>query len=316
VIGSDMQPTPTPASGTTVVLGNHDRRVIIRPIAPDDAGALVDFYARLSPEDRRQRFFHFHQVTADEGRRMAAIEDEGGVALIAVIDDGTLVADARCARRDDTVADLAIAVSDDYRGLGLGEMLLDRLVAAAAAIGITTITAEVVGDNLPMHRLLSKRHFMITGRDGSSIVDAIFSTDGRLPAWPVDTEGPRILVEAGSWFGSMQERYLRDAGFSVAVCPGSPPDGSCDLLATGSCRLAEGADVIISSAADEESRRVLAAHAAAPEATPLIVAIGPEQPPSIHRARAISRSATAQELLAALEAEGVRPPGNTDMKRE
>ena len=301
-----------PPSRETVLL-LHDRRVTMRSIASADAGALMDFYAALSPEARQQRFFHFHQVRADEAQHMATIEARGcGVALVAVDDDSSIVADARCVRGNDTtehaVGDLAIVVRDDYQGLGLGRLLLDRLIAAAAQAGITTVVAELFGSNAPMRRLLSRYRFTIVNRDGLSLVEGRLSADSRVPAWPADTTRPRVLIEAGSWYGSIQERNLRDAGFSVAVCPGSPGTGSCDLLATGHCRLAEGADAIICSGANEESCQVLAAHEAARTRVPLFLSVAPEHSRSTNQARTISSMATPRELLDALGAEGIQPP--------
>jgi hypothetical protein len=190
----------------------------------------------------------------------------------------------------------------------LGHLLLDRLIAAAPRVGITTIVAELFSSNVAMRRLLSDHDFAIMERDGLSLVGARLSTDGRVPAWPAGTTRPRVLIEGGSWYGSLQERNLRDAGFSVAVCPGPPHRESCDLLATGRCRLAEGADAIICSTANEESCQVLAAHEGAPAARPLFVTAGPEHLPPTGRARPISSTGTAGELLEALGAEGIEPP--------
>ena len=301
------------ASRTERAVLGDDYLVTIRPITVADADALMELYAALSAEARQQRFFHLHRVRADEAARMAGIEERGdGVALVAVDDDNSIVADARCVRGSDpadrTVGDLAVAVRDDYQGLGLGHLLMDRLITAASRVGITTIGAELFSSNVAMRRLLSNHHFAIMERDGLSLVGARLSTDGKIPAWPAGTPRPRVLMEGGSWYGSLQERNLRDAGFSVAVCPGPPHREPCDLLATGRCRLAEGADAIICSTANEESCQVLAAHQAAGPARPLFVTAGPEQLPPIGRARRISSTGTSGELLEALRAEGIEPP--------
>jgi len=301
------------ASRTERAVLGDDYLVTIRPITVADADALMELYAALSAEARQQRFFHLHRVRADEAARMAGIEERGdGVALVAVDDDNSIVADARCVRGPDpadrTVGDLAVAVRDDYQGLGLGHLLMDRLITAASRVGITTIGAELFSSNVAMRRLLSNHHFAIMERDGLSLVEARLSTDGRIPAWPAGATRPRVLIEGGSWYGSLHERNLRDAGFSVAVCPGPAHGESCDLLATGGCRLAEGADAIICSTANEESCRVLAAHEAAKAARPLLVTAGPEPSPPTGRARPISSTGTTGELLEALRAEGIEPP--------
>lgn len=318
--------SPGDAAGnlSTPFLLKDGRSVALRHIRPADADLLLDFYAGLSPEARRQRFFHIHRVTAEESRGMAAIEDDNGVAIAAVAGDGTIVADARCVTvrnsgntgEDEPPACLAIAVRDDYQRVGLGTLLLDELVTAAASAGITTLVAEILGDNLGMRQLLSSRHFVVAGRDGSSMVQAIFRTDGRVPVWPDDTPSPRVLIETHSWYGSMQERYLRDAGYSVMVCPGPHQGRSCDLLATGSCELVEGADAIICSNGDDEDRNVLAAHQASPASIPLLVTVGSGDSPSLERAEAIWRSGSADELISVLDRHGIPRPVQGDIKRD
>ncbi len=299
----------------------HDgRSVTVRHIRPADAQLVVDLYARLSPEARRQRFFHSHRVGVEEGRRVASIEDHGGVALVTIAADGTMVADARCvrssgaARPDDgsPVANFAITIRDDYQRAGLGKVLLDELVAAAASAGITTLVAEILGDNVGMRRLLSTRHFTIIDRDGFSMVQAVFTTDGRMPAWADDAPRPRVLIESRGWYGSMSEQHLRDAGYAVMVCPSAPEGGTCELIATGSCRLVDGADAIICSVCDDQDRQVLAAHQASSAHTPLFVMVGPDDPAPAEPAEALRRSATAEQLLDALDRHGVGGPVDLD----
>ena len=75
--------------------------------------------------------------------------------------------------------------------------------------------------------------------------------------WPEPSGRPRILVEspdrADLW---AHAETLREAGFDVAVCAGPiDPTASneksattCPLLSDGRCSLAEGADVLVTSA--------------------------------------------------------------------
>jgi acetyltransferase len=69
--------------------------------------------------------------------------------------DETLVAEARFVRRPDApVADFAVAVADDWQGLGLGRRLVAKLVRSASRRGVLVLEGEVLADNARMLGLL------------------------------------------------------------------------------------------------------------------------------------------------------------------
>lgn len=139
------------------------RTVTVRPVLPQDAEAEQAFVATLSPEARRLRF-HLAVNALPEAllRRFTEIDYRSHLALVAEAEAGDdeeprIVADARYAvepgaRR----GDFAIAVADDWRGLGLGIALMQRLGRHARRQGLDGLCGDVLPDNLAMRAMIEK----------------------------------------------------------------------------------------------------------------------------------------------------------------
>ena len=56
-------------------------------------------------------------------------------------------------------AEFALLVSDRFQGLGLGTLLLSRLLQVGRAEGLRRITAEILLDNSPMQRIWKELGF-------------------------------------------------------------------------------------------------------------------------------------------------------------
>ena len=66
-------------------------------------------------------------------------------------------------------AELAVLVSDEYQGRGLGKELVRRLIQSARDQHIPRITAEMLRDNIPIQRVLSKLGFRLRLLDARSV---------------------------------------------------------------------------------------------------------------------------------------------------
>jgi acetyltransferase len=146
------------------------RKLTLRPIRPEDEPALVRGFSRLSEDEIRSRFFapmkQLPHVTAarftqiDYDREMALVIAEpaadGAVELHAIV---RLVADPDNAR-----AEFAIIVERALTGLGLGSLLMSRLIDYARSKGIGELYGDVLEDNAVMRRLCRELHF----REGPS----------------------------------------------------------------------------------------------------------------------------------------------------
>lgn len=139
-------------------------RVLLRALRPDDHDMFLAAWERLSPESRFRRFFsptptlseamvsYFtHPDQVDHVAIAAASLDAAGREL-----EGLGV--ARFFRRTDRpeAAELAVAVIDDWHGRGLGDALVDRLVALARERGIDALTGEVLDENHAMRAVFDR----------------------------------------------------------------------------------------------------------------------------------------------------------------
>ena len=131
------------------------RVVTVRPVLPQDADAERRFISALSPASRRRRFHGAVNMLPDSVLlTMTAIDYRHHVALIAESidqdDEALLVADARYIVDDDSSAQFAIAVADDWQHVGLASAMLNRLGRNACRQGLRKLEGPVLADNAPM----------------------------------------------------------------------------------------------------------------------------------------------------------------------
>ena len=107
----------------------------------DDRDELAAGFARLTPESRIGRFFTGmprlselfldHLVDVDESRHVAIVaQDMSRMSDVDGQSKGLGVGVARyiVSNTDETRAELAVAVIDEYHGRGIGHLLLDALI--------------------------------------------------------------------------------------------------------------------------------------------------------------------------------------------
>lgn len=134
--------------------------LLIRPISPDDRQQFVDAFERLSDSSRYRRFLTArHGLSAAEVRYFTEVDHHNHEALFAVDpESGAGIGVARYVRSesDRCVAELAVAVVDDWQGQGVGGRLTAALADRARAERITSFRALVLADNKPALGLLDE----------------------------------------------------------------------------------------------------------------------------------------------------------------
>jgi acetyltransferase len=141
-----------------IPVGDGDE-VLLRPIVPEDEPSLQAAFSKLTAEEVRLRFFapkktlsHFAAVRftqIDYDREMGLILTRPGrPGTTEIFGVANLVADP-----DNQSAEYAIVVRHDMVGLGLGIVLMRRIIDYARDRGIKELFGDVLQENRPMLKL-------------------------------------------------------------------------------------------------------------------------------------------------------------------
>ena len=128
-------------------------RCLVRPIRADDKDKLIEGLDRLSPESRYRRFLRpVNSLNEREVRYLTEIDYVNHFAWAAMALDLSGQPGLGVARYvrdpiDPDVAEMAVAVLDEFQGNGLGTILLSLLSETAHINGITVFRAWVLGEN-------------------------------------------------------------------------------------------------------------------------------------------------------------------------
>lgn len=169
------------------------------------------------------------------------------------------MAEAITARRDATTAEMALAVSDDRQGVGLGATMPSEFRQRAAGSGLRTLLADVDLDNSAILAPLRSCYAVAASpRQLPALTLAVMTADPA-PDRPLG-DGDRILVEGAGWLtlSGPDALGLVARGSSVIDCPAVPPrrarrarQPDCLVLHGRSCRLLAHADWILGGFGEE-----------------------------------------------------------------
>jgi GNAT superfamily N-acetyltransferase len=184
----------TPSRRRTVTLRDC-ARATLRPLAPEDTALVAATFERLSEESRYRRFFTAkNELTSAELACLVDVDHKDHEAIIAIDpSSGEALGIARYIRwKDDAeVAEVAVAVADDWHRRGLGRALLDRLTYRARREGVRRFSALVQDDNAKALGLLEGAG-NTRDRHDSGVVELIIEpppTRDRGPARPGAASG-------------------------------------------------------------------------------------------------------------------------------
>jgi len=171
-----MTLAPAPASGSAlairpypreleeiVTLGNGSR-VLLRPIRPEDEPNHHDLIARTAKTDLRFRFFTaVGEVPHSQMARLTQIDYVREMAFVAVPSDDprreTLGVVRMVADADNHTAEFAILIRSDLKGIGLGRVLMAKMIGYCRAHGMRRVIGNVLAENAPMLRMAERFGF-------------------------------------------------------------------------------------------------------------------------------------------------------------
>ncbi|MCL2896031.1 bifunctional acetate--CoA ligase family protein/GNAT family N-acetyltransferase [Brenneria tiliae] len=149
----------------TVVLKDRST-CLFRPILPEDEPLLSKFIAKVTKEDLYYRYFsEINEFNHEDLANMTQIDYDREMAFVAIrqSEDGAEIIGVTRAISDpdNTSAEFAVLVRSDLKGLGLGRLLLEKLIGYARLHGLGQLNGITMPHNQGMITLARKLGFKV-----------------------------------------------------------------------------------------------------------------------------------------------------------
>ena len=169
----------------------------VRPIRPEDAELLVEFYERVSDRSKYYRFFSPMPHLSDRDvARFTQVDHDQRVAFVMTL-QGQIIAVGRYDVVAPGEAEVAFLVEDQHQGRGIAQILLEHLAQAARERGVERFVAEVLPDNQRMIQTFRDAGYRVVSAYDEGVLQLEF------PIEPTDTaigimQGREHVAEAAS----------------------------------------------------------------------------------------------------------------------
>jgi acetyltransferase len=133
-------------------------QIVLRAIRPEDEPLIITLHGTLSEQSIRMRFFSMvKSLSRDSLIRLCHLDYAREMALVAerrnAGGQAEIIGVSRYYMNPQTrSAEFAVTVSDAYQGQGLGQHLMERLIAVARERGVAQLVGSVLREN---HRMLT-----------------------------------------------------------------------------------------------------------------------------------------------------------------
>lgn len=163
-------PVPSPLSHAPRGEAVHTadgRELVLRSIEPGDVAAVQRCFKRLPPQDVRRRFMHaMSELPMSMAQRLCRIDPELEAAFV-LIDETVKPAELRGVGRifvdvASNSAEFSVLVEREWTRIGLGALLMQRLVDESRRRGLDEIWGYVLMENRPMLQLCKELGFVAT----------------------------------------------------------------------------------------------------------------------------------------------------------
>jgi acetyltransferase len=174
---------PYPKELEEYVILPSGRRVLLRPIRPEDEPAHEVLISKITPEDMHFRFFGaVREFPHSQMARFTQNDYDREMAFIATAPDEhgqpeTLGVVRTVADPDNTQAEFAILVRSDMKHHGLGRILLEKSIRYCRARGMQEIVGQVLADNTAMLSLAERLGFEHSAFPKDGLVEVVLRLD-------------------------------------------------------------------------------------------------------------------------------------------
>jgi len=166
-----ISPYPDHYERTMRTRGGLD--IFIRPIKPEDAPLLLEFFHGLSRESVYYRFFtHMKTLSPKLLARFTQLDYDRDMALVAMEQsqpEEKILGVARLMSKAGGIEpEFAVVVGDPWQGKGVGAALMEHLLEIAKERGMESIWGLVLAENTHMLALARKLGFAISRVPGEA----------------------------------------------------------------------------------------------------------------------------------------------------
>ncbi|MFH2065331.1 MAG: GNAT family N-acetyltransferase [Pseudomonadota bacterium] len=139
------------------------KTIEFRPILPTDEFSSRNFFYSLQDKTIYSRFFYKISIFSHEmvQRQWASVDYRKNMSIIGLVQKGgykDIIAIGTYANVDDTIAEIAFVVREDYQNKGVASYLIEVLEDIAIENGYKQFMATVLKENTAMLHVFTKRY--------------------------------------------------------------------------------------------------------------------------------------------------------------
>ena len=141
----------------------NGKMVEFRPLLPSDEFAYRNFFYSLQEKTIYMRFFYKMRTFSHEvvQKQWSSVDYHKNMSIIGRVQKGgykEIMAIGSYAADDETCAEVAFVVREDFQGMGIASYLIEILEKIAKENHYTSFSASVLRENSAMIRVFKKRY--------------------------------------------------------------------------------------------------------------------------------------------------------------
>jgi len=167
--------SPYPTKYVTEWRTRDNRRVVLRPIKPEDEPLWLEMFKNFSKETIMQRFFYIIKDTPHDLRvRYCNIDYDREIAIVAELTENNqrrIIGVVRLViEPGGDRGEFAVAMADPWQRLGLGPKMVDYIIGIAEDKNLEMIYGIVLRENSRMIELVERLGFHVEYRGSEALV--------------------------------------------------------------------------------------------------------------------------------------------------
>ncbi len=235
----DLRPhlviSPYPKKYETRWKMRNGEEVLLRPIKPEDEPLWLEMFQGFSEESIRYRFFQVIRDTPHEVRvRYCNIDYDREIAIVPELTrDGKrriLGVGRLSIEPDGKTGELAIIVTDEFQGLGLGTKLVDHVLDIAYEMGVEKVYSLMLTDNYRARSLMQRMGFELSFSNDGTVEGTLQLRPDRAASAPPSKESPAAPPEG---LNSRPSSSIRSVEMTPPAIPDVPPSNTRSTTPAG-----------------------------------------------------------------------------------